>query len=239
MSNAAPANLPLVFDTATLTPEALNDRLAEAACYAVLRRLMPVLRHDVAGALQPVRMLLMVLERRMQAAEPDLEAIAKNVTSLSTLTKQASADCISALEWIGSSQDAKVTLRSSVDEAIKLLSMELSANGLALVNGISDEAVAAPQSFLRSMLMASLLAFCDQSAVTGTLQVTAKAGDSPQRSCLYLQMLPDHSDKSPASLDIVRKYRLIDWPDVQAIARSFSVKLERGDGWLTLELPEN
>ncbi|MBC7649266.1 MAG: hypothetical protein H7197_09170, partial [Vitreoscilla sp.] len=89
MSNAAPANLPLVFDTATLTPEALNDRLAEAACYAVLRRLMPVLRHDVAGALQPVRMLLMVLERRMQAAEPDLEAIAKNVTSLSTLTKQA------------------------------------------------------------------------------------------------------------------------------------------------------
>ena len=221
----------------SMTSESLNDRLAEAACYAVLRRLMPVLRHDVAGVMQPVRMLLMVLERRVQTAEPDLQAIAKNVASVSALTKKASADCISALEWIGSSQDAHVSLRSSVDEAIKLLAMELSANGLELINGIADDSATAPQSFLRSVLMGALLAFCDQRTAGSTLQVTYAAADGNQSSRLELRMLPDDAGNLPASLDIVRKYRLIDWPDVQAMARSFSVKMARGDGWLTLELP--
>lgn len=239
MSTLAAAHLSPASDTPSTTPDGLNDRLAEAASYAVLRRLMPVLRHDVAGAMQPVRMLLMVLERRLQAPEPDLEAITKNVTSVSALTKQASADCISALEWIGSSQDATVSLRSSVDEATKLLAMELSANGLELVNDVTDDSATAPQSFLRSVLMAALLAFCDQRTAGSTLQVTyaAAAADSHQSGRLELRMLPDNSQESPASLDFVRKYRLIDWPDVQAMAQSFSVKLARGDGWLTLDLP--
>ena len=238
MPTTAHANLAAVPDAALTHIAGLNDRLAEAACYAVLRRMMPVLRHDVAGAMQPVRMLLMVLGRRLQAPQPDLEAITKNVTSLSTLTKQASADCINALEWMGASHDAQLSLRSGVDEAIKLLAMELSANGLELVNGITDDAATAPQSFCRGVLMAALLAFCDQSAAGGTLQVTFEA-HGHQRACLHLRMLPADAEPSPASLDIVRKYRLIDWADVQALARSLNVKLALGDGWLMLGLPED
>ena len=232
-------DLPAVCDAASTTPEGLNDRLAEAACYAVLRRLIPVLRHEVAGAMQPVRMLLMVLERRVQIPEPDLQAITKNVTSASALTKQATADCINALGWIASSEDPSVSLRSSVDEAIKLLAMELSAHGLELVNGITDDSASAPQSFLRSVFMGALLAFCDQRTLGTTLQVTFEAAThSHQSGRLQLRMLLDDTQKSPASLDIVRKYRMIGWADVQAMARSFSVKLEQGDGWLTLELPK-
>lgn len=236
MSTPASAHLPPAFDAA-LTPDALNDRLVDAASYAVLRRLVPVLRHDVAGALQPVRMLLMVLERRLQAAQPDLDAITKNVAALSTLTKQASADCINALEWIGSSHDAQVSLRSSVDEASKLLAIELSANNLQLVNGITADAVTAPQSFARGVLMAALLAFCDQSAAGGTLRVTCEA-DSQQRARLHLRMLPADTASAPMPLDIVRKYRLIGWADVRVMARSISVELELGDGWMALGLPE-
>ncbi len=239
MSTISATHFSPLADASSATPDSLNDRLAEAANYAVLRRLMPVLRHDVAGAMQPVRMLLMVLERRVQAPEPDLPAITKNITSVSSLTKQATSDCIGALEWIGSSQDAHVSLRSGVDEAIKLLAMELSANGLELVNGIADDSAAAPQSFLRSVLMGALLAFCDQRTQGSTLQVTYSDADSHQSGQLRLEMLPEDAGKSPASLDIVRKYRLIDWPDVQAMARSFNVRLERGDGWLTLGLPED
>ena len=237
MLTTAPVNLLSAADEAPSIPKGLNDRLAEAACYAVLRRLMPVLRHDVAGAMQPVRMLLMVLERRIQAPEPDVAAITKNVASLSGLAKQATADCIGALEWIGSSHDAQVSLRSSVDEAIKLLAMELSANGLELVNGIADDAATAPQSFLRSVLMGALLALCDQRSQGSALQVTYTAAHGHQSGQLRLEMLPDDAGTSPVSLDIVRKYRLMDWPDVEAMAQSFSVKLERGDGWLTLGLP--
>jgi hypothetical protein len=239
MSTSTFGDLPAVGDAASITPEGMNDRLAEAACYAVLRRLIPVLRHDVAGAMQPVRMLLMVLERRVQTPEPDLQAITKNVTSLNTLTKQGTTQCINALEWIGSSQDEHVSLRSGVDEAIKLLAMELSAHGLELVNGITDDSATAPQSFLRSVFMGALLAFCDQRSVGATLQVTFEAAThSHQSGLLHLRMLLDDAQKAPASLDIVRKYRMIGWADVQAMARSFSVTLERGDGWLTLELPK-
>jgi hypothetical protein len=237
MPTISATHLSSLSDASSTASDSLNDRLAEAANYALLRRLMPVLRHDVAGAMQPVRMLLMVLERRIQAPEPDLAAITKNVASLSGLAKQATTDCIGALEWIGSSQDAKVSLRSSVDEAIKLLAMELFANGLELVNGITDESATASQSFLHSVLMGALLAFCDQRTQGSALQVTYIAADSHQSGQLRLEMLPGVASKSPASLDIVRKYRLIDWPDVQAMAKSLNVRLERGDGWLTLGLP--
>ena len=237
MLTTASTNFPAAPDVPTLTQEGLNDRLAEAAFYAVLRRMMPVLRHDVAGAMQPVRMLLMVLERRTQAPEPDLAAIAKNITSVSALTKQATADCIGALEWIGSSQDAHVSLRSGVDEAIKLLAMELSASGLELVNCVADDSATAPQSFVHSALVGALLAFCDQGVAGGTLQATYAFADTGQAGQLRLEMLLSDTAKLPTSMDIVRKYRLIDWPDVEAMARSFSVRLERGDGWLTLGLP--
>ena len=240
MSTLDSANLPSESAARPSSPEGLNDRLAEAACYAVLRRLMPALRHDVAGTMQPVRMLLMVLERRVQALEPDMQAITKSVISASALTKQATADCINALEWIGSSQDAHVNLRSSVDEAIKLLAMELSAHALALVNGISDNTVTAPQSFLRTVFMGALLAFCDQRAAGGTLQVSFKAAtDSHPAHRLQLRLQPGDAGKPPAFQDLVRKYRLIDWPDVQAMARSFGVTVTQGEGWLILDLPKD
>ena len=152
-------------------------------------------------------------------------------------SKEATADCMNALEWIGSNQDAQVNLRSSVDEAIKLLAMELSASGLELVNCVADDSATAPQSFVHSALVGALLAFCDQGVAGGTLQVTYAFADTGQAGQLRLEMLLNDTAKLPTSMDIVRKYRLIDWPDVEAMAKSFSVKLERGDGWLTLGLP--
>ena len=240
MSTSNSANLPSALIAAPSDRECLNDRLAEAASYAVLRRLMPVLRHDVAGSMQPVRMLMMVLERRVHAPEPDMQAITKNVVSVSALTKKATADCVSALEWIGSSQDSHVSLRSSVDEAIKLLAMELSANALVLINGISDETPTAPQSFLRTVFMGSLLAFCDQCAAGGSLKVTFEAAtDSNRPHRLQLRLLPGDADKQPAFQGLVRKYRLMDWLDVEAMARPYGVAVTQGDDWLTLDLPKD
>ena len=240
MSTSDSANLSSALIAAPSDPECLNDRLAEAACYAVLRRLMPVLRHDVAGSMQPVRMLMMVLERRVHAPEPDMQAITKNMVSANALTKKATTDCINALEWIGSSQDAHVSLRNSVDEAIKLLSIELSAQALELVNGISDETPTAPQSFLRTVFMGSLLAFCDQCTGGGTLKVTFEAAtDSNRPHRLQLQLLPGNADKPSAFQGLVRKYRLMGWLDVEAMARSFGVTVTRGDNWLTLNLPKD
>ena len=210
----------------------VNQRLAEAARYAVLGRLLPVLRHDVAGSMQPVLMRLMLLERRVQKPEPDLDAITKGVISLSALTRQAAADCIAALGWINSNDDPQVGLRSAVDEAGQWLVMELAVNPLALVNSVADDSTTVPRSLLRSVLMGAVLAFCDQHAVSGFLEVTLE-----QAGRLQLRLRPGDAGQLPESFDVVQKTRLIDWPDVQAMATACGIKMARGDGWLTLDLP--
>ena len=239
MSLVTPENLLRAGDPIPATAESVNARLAEAARYAVLRRVLPVLRHDMAGSLQPVRMLQMVLERRVQSPDPDLAAITNSVISLSALTKQAAADCMAALGWIDSRDDPQVSLRSAVDEVAKLLAMELAVKPLALVNGVADDSVTAPQSFVRSVFIGAVLAFCDQHVSGGTLEVTFQeaAPESQQSGRLQLRMLPSDAGKSPAFPDGVRKPRLIGWRDVQAMAESCGVKMAQGDGWVTLDLP--
>jgi len=239
MPAVTPGDLLPAGDVASMTPEDLNERLAEAARHAVLNRLTPVLRHSVAGSMQPVRMMLTVLERRAQATDPDLEALAKMAASIRTLAKQGSSDCMSALGWMASSENIQVSLFSSVDEAVKMLAMELAVNELELVNRVVDDSASAPRDFVRSVFIAAVLAFCDHHAAGGSLQVTfeAAAADSQQPGQLRLRLLPGGTGQPPAFRDSVRECRLIGWPDVRALAQSCGVRMARGDGWLTLDLP--
>lgn len=229
-----PELLPLV------TPEVLQQRLAEAACYAVLQRISPVLRHDVAGFMQPVGMLTKVLQRRVQMAEPDLREITNNLASVSALVKEATAGCMNAMGWMISGEDKPVSLRSGVSEAIQLLGPELFGTELELRNGISDEQTSVPQSYLRSVLMGALLAFCDHRSAGNILQVTLEAGaeNSDAHRALLMRMLPGDTVNTPALGGTNRRSRSIDWQDVQAMADSFNVTMERGDGWLRLGLPQ-
>ena len=238
MSTMSPANDSGALDLIAPRSEGENARLAEAACSAVLGRVLPILRHDVAGSLQPVRILLIVLERRVQSTHPDLAAITKNVMSLSALTKQAAADCMSALSWADSTDDLQVSLRAGVDEAARMLVLEMSENALVLVNGVTDDLATAPQRTFRTVVMGALLAFCDQRVEGNTLDVTfqAAATDSHHTGRLQMQMLPGDAGKPPVSPGRMRKPRLIGWADVQAMADSCGVEMARGDGWLTLDL---
>ena len=241
MSTLTTADSTDVQTAASVASYHLQDRLAEAACYAVLRRIAPVLRHDVAGLMQPVGMLMMVLQRRVQMPEPDLPAIVKNVASVSIMTKEATTGCMNAMGWMASRDDTGVSLRSSVDEAAKLLAMELSACGLGIANGISDDAPAVPQSFFRNVLVGALLAFCDQRTPGGTLQATLEVEDGNSHGVatrLMLRMLHDQATRLPESPASERKSRGIDWADVEAMARSFGASMSRGEGWLSLDLPQ-
>lgn len=229
-------------DDAVPAAPGINERWAEAARHAVLGRVLPGLQHDVAGAMHPLLMTLTVLERRLQKPEPDLAAIAKSVLSLSALVKKATADCIAALAWADSSPDPRVSLRDGVDQAARLLVLELSENALTVVNGVADGPVTAAQTVMRSVFIGSLLAFCDQHAAGGALEVTfhEAAADSPHAGRLQLRLLPGGALKSPACPDEARKPpRLIGWPDVQAMAASCGVQMAQGDGWLTLDLPRS
>lgn len=238
-------------DAPSVTSNHLQERLAEAACYAVLRRVAPALRHDVAGFMQPVGMLMMVLQRRVQVPEPDMLAIAKNVASVSALTKEATTGCMNAMGWIALRDDASVGLHAGVDEAIKLLSVEVSGRGMQMVNDLPDGAPHIPEHYLRSLLMGALLAFCDQATGAGTLHIGLESGSGKGKGNghgnvngngsaairLMLRSLPGGVVDMPPPADSAHKYRSLDWPDVEAMAGVFGVAMTRGKDWVILDLP--
>ncbi len=229
---------PAVSADPPLLPSELSAQWrAEAANYAVLRRIAPALRHDVAGLMQPLGMLMMVLQRRMQMPDPDLAAISKNVASVNALTKEATAGCMNAMGWMVTGDDAPTALRTAVNEAIKLLEMEFAATALELVNGIADDQAVAPKNFLHSVLTGALLAFCDQRTAGAALEIKFEAGSRDERPRLKLCMLPGDASKLSAPTEMTRPSRAIDWSDVEAMANSFNVTMARGEGWLTLSLP--
>jgi hypothetical protein len=218
-------------DAPSVTPELLQQRLAEAANYAVLRRVAPVLRHDVAGLMQPVGMLMMVLQRRVQMPEPDLQAIAKNVASVSALTKDATIGSMNAMDWVASREDTSVGLREGADEVVRLLAVELSARGLTAANEIAADTASAARSFFRSVFAGALLAWCDQTTGAGVLHITA----SSQAGHAELKLRFEPNDHA-ALAEPVRAQRPIGWDDVQVMAAVSGATLSRGDGWLLLQL---
>lgn len=223
-----------------IAPEVLPQRLAEAARYAILLRVAPALRHDVAGLMQPVGMLTKILQRRVQMTEPDLQEITKNLATVGGLVKEATAGCMSAIGWMISGEDTPFNLRSGVNEAVKLLQRELFLADMAVLNDIFDEQASVPQSFVRSAVMGALLAFCDQRTTGHTLQLTLEptSGSSDASGALLLRMLPGEALNEPVSKASQDKFRKIDWDDVEAMAGSFNVTMARGEGWLRLGLPK-
>jgi hypothetical protein len=207
----------------------LNHR-SEAAAYAILCRVGPVLRHEVAGLMQPVRILVTVLERRVNKPEIDLAATAESVSTISMLTKQASAGCMNAFEWFAPPNDASMNLRDGVEELKKLLSLEFSSSALTLENAVTYDAGAVPKSFVRLVLVGALLAFSDSQLAPSTLRIAVDA------AALSLILAPDNvEERNPTQFD--RHQRCIDWVDAESLATSFGLTTERGEGWFRIERP--
>ncbi len=206
-----------------------QQTLADAARFAVLCRVAPMLRHDMAGALQPLGMVAMVLQRRVQAPEPDLPAIAKNAASIGSLTKEAAAGCIDAISWLAPREDPAVSLNRGVESVLKVLMVELSGVGLEAVNEVAPGTAGAPQGFFRTALAATLLAICDQPTVGGRVYISV----SQDQASLVLRLALAQTTTET----VITRTRRMEWQDVQAIATSLGTTLERNGGVVTLGLP--
>jgi len=214
-----------------VTADFLQARLAEAASYAVLHRIAPALRHDVAGFMQPVGMLVMVLQRRVQMPEPDMQAIGKNVTSVCALAKEATTGCMNVMDWMPSRENASVSLRAGADDVVRLLALELSGRGLSVASDIAEDNVRVPRRFFRSVLAGALLAWCDQNPGAGVLRISGASDASDAELKLQFEI-----DGTELRADIVSPQRCIGWDDVEALAHASGATLLRGDDWLRLRL---
>lgn len=192
----------------------------EAARYAVLRRIGSAIRHQVAGALQPVSMLASLLERRVQAEAPNLDALRKNATEISGLSRSASSECVALMSWIAPQGSELVAVSEGVEDCLHLLTTELSFRGFSVVNESAGQDALVDRLVLRTMLPASLMALTDGAEQAAQVHVSTQS--SQEKVTVSLALVPVERSEPPGQ---AKGYRPLTWQDVEALATDEGVVL--------------
>jgi len=205
------------------TPESMSEPLEapvleEAARYALLRRLMPAIRHHLVGEFQPIGMIAAMMERRLQAATPNLGSLRENSSMLGELSRTAAGKCTDLLTWIAPPKNATTRLDAGVLDCLNVLSTEFRFRGLVIVNEVGDMPALLPSAALRSVLPAALIALSDQQ--TGAADFILQAGKVGQDTEISIVRL---AAQRPAYNQPTADYRALNWGDVAALARAASV----------------
>lgn len=211
----------------------LKERLAEAARYALMRRLLPAIRHNLAGSLQPIGMMSAMLERRIKSATPDMAQLGKNTQALTTLSREAVATSLNLMTWLGPRDNDLVAVNSAVEESLGLMSTELSFRGFSVVNQTTEVLTELPKGILRSVFTASLIALTDsvEEAASVVVSATGEAGDAR----LKITIEPGGTTELAAMESRMSTYRCLQWADVQALADAEGVHLDYAPDFVQLD----
>lgn len=211
----------------------LKERLAEAARYALMRRLLPAIRHNIAGSLQPIGMMSAMLERRIQSVTPDLAQFVKNTQALTALSREAVATSKNLMAWLAPIDNELIAINSAVDESFSLVATELSFRGYSLDNQAADSVARLPKGVLRSVFTASLIALTDMADQPAAIVVTAQNGAGVIQ--LKITVEPCALNDPAITATRISNYRLLQWDDVQALADVEGVKLEHAPDFVRLD----
>jgi len=208
-------------------------RQAEAARYALLRRIAPSMRHHLVVNLQPIGMIYEVMDRRLRAPEPDLAEVHDSAHKINGFARAALSSCLDVVTWFAPEEGAVTTPVDGVRECVGLLATSLTFRGYALRNEVTPIPGEVGRSAMRSVLTAALIHVTDHNPPPADLVLAAE----PQRDALVLTLTlrPTEGDKgfSPEPA-----YRPLEWSDVEALAAAESVTLEdRGRQQLRLSIP--
>ena len=211
----------------------IRDRCeAEAAHYALLRRLAPVIRHNMAGTLQPIAMVAAMLERRLQKADTDPEALLRNARDIVALTKEAAASCVDLMSWLAPKEKRLIMAGVGIAECLGMVATQLSFKGFSVVDNTGGPAVQLSQSALRTVLTAALIALTDAAATPGKVLIEAEFVQDILS--LHIELKP-HDAAEPMRAADKPPYRLLDWHDVQVLAQQESVHMVHGKNRFTLQ----
>ncbi len=199
-----------------------NQRLAESARYALLRRLAPALRHNMAGALQPLTMMSILLEKRLQNPAPDLSAVAKNSSQLNKASGEASKACMDVMTWLAPSASDFTSVTKAIEDATKLVTTELSFKGLTVVNDTAGLQVELSRSLTRNVFMAALMALTDAATTPADVVIQARLDAGTLVLTISLQPV---SGELYGTSSVESSYRKLDWDDVRMLAEVESVQL--------------
>ena len=217
-------------DTSIQTDAAVDGlALAEAARYALLRRLAPTIRHHLVGEFQPIGMIATMLDRRLQSDAPNLTHLRDNSAALDKLARSSASTCMNLMSWLVPKPGAMTRLDSGVVDCLSLLITECRFRGVVIVNEIAELPVDVSTTALRSVLPAALLALSDQRP--GPADVVLSAAEVPGGVALSILLKPAErsAENSPSS-----DYRALTWRDVAALAQAESVGFSQSGGAVQL-----
>ena len=213
---------------------------AEASRYALLQRLAPAIRHQLAGGFQPVTMMTAIIEKRLRAVSPDLQALLKTSGDVRALATAASRASLDLMGWIAPDPQAGVPFDEAITHAVHLLATDLSFRGFRILSQAEGLTTEVALIHVRGVVVAALLALTDAAAKPGQLRVTASREGQHMLVAATLTQATDTEDALTRHEELSTSratYRTIDWDDVQAIAAADGVALNYTATNATLRLP--
>lgn len=215
-------------------------RNAEATRYALLRRLAPAIRHQMAGSFQPVTMMAALLEKRAVAATPNLPTLAKTTGEVRAQVAVATRSNLDLLAWIAPDPKARVALGTGIQDALHLVATELSFRGFKIVNQTEGLATEVALHHVRGVFVASLLALTDAATLSANVLLTAAREDQDLLVTMALKTVDTAAATTGPSDDFHlgwAAYRKLEWEDVAAIANADGVALKHTAMSAELQLP--
>ncbi len=204
------------------TPPLPPDSRAEAARYALLRRLAPSIRHHLVVNLQPIGMIYEVMDRRLRMAQPDLAEVHDSAHKINGFARAALASCLDVVTWLAPEEQALTTAADGVRECMGLLATSLTFRGYALRNEVTAVPGEVRRAAMRNVLTAALIHASDENQAPADLVLGAEP--QPSGLSLVLTLRPTDGDKGFAPEPA---YRALAWSDVEALAAAESARVER------------
>jgi hypothetical protein len=209
------------------------DTRAEAARYALLRRLAPSMRHHLVVNLQPIGMIYEVMERRLRVPEPNFAEVHEGAHKINGFARAALNSCLDVVTWLAPEEGAVSTLEEGARESLGLLTTSLTFRGYAVRNELGHTNGEVRRSAIRNVLTAAIIHLTDVNPPAADLVLTAEAGSDAAE--LTLTIRPNESE---AGFPTESSYRPLDASDLDALAAAESVQVSReGRQRLRLAIP--
>ncbi len=192
----------------------------DAARYRLLRRLAPVIRHDLLGALQVPEMITGMIEMRLRSATPDLDKMREDLALLRTASEKALSSSMSVMHWIEPEGKQTSDLDTAVLDCIAMLSSPLKLKGFDLVNGVAGIEARLSVTAVRQVLSAALIALSDHSEAPAALLVEAQA----MPGCIEISIFLSPTDKT-RTFFAANADRPLEWHEVEVLAMAHAVEL--------------
>jgi hypothetical protein len=210
-----------------------DPSLAEAARYALLRRLAPSMRHHLVVNLQPIGMIYEVLDRRLRAAEPDLAEVHESAHKINGFARAALNSCLDVVTWLAPDEEVSTTTAEGVRECLGLLATSLTFRGYTLRNEVQPVPGEVRRSAIRCVLTAALIHATDENPAPS--EVVLAAEHQPGALVLTLTLRPSAGEQGFSPEPV---YRPLEWSDVEALAAAEGVDASReGRQRLRISIP--